>query len=129
MQKSISIVILALVLSAVAAAPVAAAPVAAGGPRECTLELQVPRTMPYGQTVTLHVSGLPGFGGVDIFTSRRNVTDEAHLFLIFGITEFDWVYQSYDPENPSPPLEPGLYRVHATDANGCEARTIFRVVR
>jgi hypothetical protein len=118
--------LLALMLLAALAMPVAAA-----RPADCTLTLEVPRTSAYGETVVLHVSGLTGIGGIDIFTSWRNRTEEAHLFLIPGITEFDFVYRAWGPpeEPPPPPLEPGTYRVHAVDATGCEATALFRVTR
>jgi hypothetical protein len=46
-----------------------------------------------------------------------------------GITEFDWIYQSWNPEEPLPPLEPGMHRVYAIDGTGCEAVTRYRVSR
>ena len=107
-----------------------AGPVVAVPHRDCGLQLDVPTTSDYGETVVLHVSGLTGIGGVDIFTSWRNRTEEAHLFLVPGITEFDFVYRWSPPEEePLPPLEPGTYRVHAVDATGCEAHALFRVTR
>jgi hypothetical protein len=108
-----------------------AAPVSAAPPPDCALRLDVDRVHAYGDTVVLHVSGLTGVGGIDIFTSWRNRTEEAHLFLIPGITEFDFVYRAWGPpeEPPPPPLEPGTYRVHAVDVTGCEVRTSFRVTR
>lgn len=120
---------LASVAMAAALLAASVAPVAAARPSDCPLRLDVPRVNESGDTVGLHVSGLPGIGGIDIFTKWRNVTDEAHLFLVFGITEFDFTYQSYDPEVPTVPLKPGMYRVHAIDANGCEAHASFRVTR
>ncbi len=106
----------------------AVTPVAAVRPAACTLQLDVPATSPYGDTVVLEVSGLTGIGGVDIFTSWRNRTEEAHLFLVPGITEFDFIYRWWAPEGEVlPPLEPGMYRGHAVDATGCEATTMFRV--
>lgn len=106
----------------------AATPVAAVRPNACTLQLDVPATSPYGDAVVLEVSGLTGIGGVDIFTSWRNRTEEAHLFLVPGITQFDFIYRWWAPEGEAlPPLELGTYRVHAVDATGCEATTMFRV--
>lgn len=106
-------------------------PAAAKPASECRLQLDVASVHAYGDTVVLHVSGLTGVGGIDIFTSWRNRTDEAHLFLVPGITEFDFVYPlpSIPGEEPEPPLEPGRYRVHAHDGTGCEARAGFRVSR
>lgn len=120
----------ALTLTLVAWAAMAG-PAAAGRPADCALTLEVPRTTEYGTQVVLHVSGLTGVGGIDIFTSWRNRVEEAHLFLVPGITEFDFIYRAWGPpeEPPLPPLEPGTYRVHAIDATGCEATTIFRVTR
>ena len=105
------------------------APAAAVRPSACALQLDVERVYEYGETVVLHVSGLTGVGGIDIFTSWRNRTDEANLFLVPGITEFDFTYGLPIPgEEPSPLVEPGLYRVHA-HALDCEATTRFRVAR
>lgn len=106
-----------------------AAPVAAASPRTCDLRLDVDPVNAYGETVVLHVSGLTGIGGIDIFTSWRNRTEEAHLFLVEGITEFDYLYRywSIPGEEPPPPLEPGHYRVHASDITGCEVHARFRV--
>jgi hypothetical protein len=108
-----------------------AAPASAARPSDCSLTLNVAPLHAYGDTVVMRVSGLPGIGGVDIFTSWRNRVEEAHLFLMFGITEFDFVYRAWGPpeEPPLPPLEPGRYRVHAVDATGCEATAAFRVAR
>lgn len=59
-----------------------------------------------------------------------NRTGEAHLFLVPGLTEFDFVYRWSLPEEPPlPPLEPGHHRVHAVDAAGCEATISFHVDR
>jgi hypothetical protein len=120
----------ALLLTVVALAAFAT-PATAARPTDCALTLDVPRTSEFGTTVVLHVSGLTGVGGIDIFTSWRNRVEEAHLFLVPGITEFDFIYRAWGPpeEPPLPPLEPGTYRVHAIDATGCEATTIFRVTR
>ena len=83
----------------------------------------------YGDTVVLHVSGITGVGGIDIFTTWRSRTEEAHLFLVEGITWFDYLYRywSVPGEEPLPPLEPGTYRVHAVDGTGREVHTSFRV--
>ena len=99
------------------------------GRRTCTLRLDVDPVNAYGETVVLHVSGMTGIGGIDNFTSWRNRTEEAHLFLVDGITEFDYLYRywSIPGEEPPPPLEPGHYRVHATDITGCEVHARFRV--
>jgi hypothetical protein len=107
------------------------APTTAARPSDCTLDLDVAPVHEYGETVVMHVSGLPGTGGVDIFTSWRNRVEEDHLFLIAGITEFDYIYRAWGPpeEPPLPPLEPGKHRVYAVDATGCEATTTFRVTR
>ncbi len=107
---------------------ITAAPAAAARPSSCTLQLDVHPVNTYGETVVLHVSGLTGVGGIDIFTSWRNRTEEAHLFLVEGITEFDYIYRfwSVPGEPPPPPLEPGVYRVHAEDIQ-CEVHTTFRV--
>jgi hypothetical protein len=105
-----------------------AAPVAAARPPDCTLRLDVERVHQVGEPVVIHVSGLTGKGGIDIFISWRNRTDEAHLFLVPGITEFDFVYPLAFPGEDPPLLDPGRYRVHATDI-ACEVRTGFRVVR
>jgi hypothetical protein len=109
---------------------ITATPVAAARPSDCTLQLDVDPVHAYGETVALHVSGLTGVGGIDIFTSWRNRTEEAHLFLIPGITEFDFLYRfwSVPGEPPPPPLEPGHYRIHAVDIQ-CEVHTSFRVTR
>jgi hypothetical protein len=108
---------------------ITATPVAAARPSNCTLQLDVEPVNAYGETVLLHVSGLTGIGGIDIFTAWRNRTEEAHLFLVEGITEFDYLYRywSIPGEDPEPPLEPGQYRVHAVDVTGCEVQTRFRV--
>ena len=108
---------------------ITATPVAAARPSNCTLQLDVEPVNAYGETVVLHVSGLTGIGGIDIFTAWRNRTEEAHLFLVEGITEFDYLYRywSIPGEEPEPPLEPGQYRVHAVDVTGCEVHTRFRV--
>lgn len=122
-RRAIAALALVAVLTVAAATPVAAA-----RPADCTLQLDVPPTSPYGETVVLEVSGLTGIGGIDIFTSWRNRTEEAHLLLVPGITEFDFMYRAWAPEGEVlPPLEPGTYRVHAVDATGCEATTMFRV--
>ena len=65
-----------------------------------------------------------------VFTSWRNRTEEDHLFLIPGLTEFDYIYRfwSVPGEPPPPPLEPGHYRAHAEDIQ-CEVHTSFRVTR
>ena len=108
---------------------ITAAPAAAAQPPTCDLQLDVDPVNAYGEQVVLHVSGLTGIGGIDIFTTWRNRTEEAHLFLMEGVTEFDYLYRywSIPGEEPEPPLEPGHYRVHATDVTGCEVRTAFRV--
>ena len=118
-------VALALVLTVLSASPVAAAQ-----PSSCSLRLDVDPVHAYGDTVVIHVSGLTGVGGIDIFTSWRNRTEEDHLFLVPGITEFDYRYRSWSApgEPPPPPLEPGHYRVHAEDI-ACEVHTSFRVTR
>jgi hypothetical protein len=123
-------IVRALVAAAVGAVLVTA-PVSAGPPEGCPLTLDVAPVHAHGETVVLHVSGLPGVGGIDIFTSWHNRVEEAHLFLMFGVTEFDFVYRAWGPpeEPPLPPLEPGRYRVHAVDATGCEATAAFRVTR
>ena len=110
---------------------VTATPVAAARPSTCTLTLDVAPVHEFGDTVVIHVSGLTGVGGIDIFTTWRNRVEEAHLFLIPGITEFDFIYRAWGPpeEPPPPPLEPGMYRVHAVDFTGCEVHTLFRVTR
>lgn len=107
-----------------------ATPAAAEPASECSLQLDVARVHAYGETVAIHVSGLTGVGGIDIFTSWRNRTEEDHLFLVPGITEFDYLYRfwSIPGEPPPPPLEPGHYRVHAVDIQ-CEVHTSFRVTR
>lgn len=96
----------------------------------CALELDVDPLHAYGETVVIHVSGLTGVGGIDIFTSWRNRTEEDHLFLVPGITEFEYTYRAWSvPGEPPPaPLEPGNYRVHAADI-ACEVHTRFRVTR
>ena len=105
-----------------------AAPVAAARPSNCSLQLDVDPVNAYGETVVIHVSGLTGVGGIDIFTTWRNRTEEDHLFLVPGITEFDYIYRAWSVpgEPPPPPLEPGTYRVHAEDIQ-CEVHTRFRV--
>lgn len=110
---------------------VTAAPVGAARPADCSLQLDVDPVHAYGDTVVLHVSGLTGVGGIDIFTAWRNRTEEAHLFLVEGITDFDYLYRywSVPGEEPLPPLEPGTYRVHAVDGTGCEVHASFRVAR
>ena len=107
-----------------------AAPAAAARPSDCGLRLDVEPVHSYGETVVIHVSGLTGVGGIDIFTTWRNRTEEDHLFLMPGITEFDYIYRfwSVPGEPPPPPLEPGMYRVHAQDIQ-CEVHTSFRVTR
>lgn len=107
-----------------------ATPASAARPSDCGLRLDVQPIHAYGETVVLRVSGLTGVGGIDIFTSWRNRTEEDHLFLVPGITEFDYVYRSWSVpgEPPPPPLEPGHYRVHAVDIQ-CEVHTSFRVRR
>jgi hypothetical protein len=109
---------------------ITATPVAAARPSDCALQLDVDPINAYGQTVVLHVSGLTGVGGIDIFTSWHNRTEEAHLFLVPGITEFDYLYRFWSgpDEPPPPPLEPGHYRIHAVDIQ-CEVHTSFRVTR
>lgn len=109
---------------------ITATPVAAARPSDCTLNLDVEPVHAYGETVVVQVSGLTGVGGIDIFTSWHNRAEEAHLFLIPGITEFDYVYRlwSVPGEPPPPPLEPGHYRIHAVDIQ-CEVHTSFRVTR
>lgn len=104
-----------------------ATPAAAARP-DCSLRLDVDAVYASGEPVVLHVSGLTGVGGIDIFVSWRNRTDEFHLFLVPGITEFDFVYPLALPEEEPPALEPGRYRVHADDI-ACEARAGFRVTR
>jgi len=118
--------ILTSILAGLLAGTVLVAPAVAA--RGCTLALDVPARSAYGETVVLHVSGLSGVGGIDIFTQHRRVVDEQHLFLVPGITEFDMIYR-WQPEGfpPLPPLEPGHYVVHAVDAFGCVARTTFHV--
>jgi len=108
---------------------ITAAPAAAAPPPTCGLQLDDDPVNAYGEQVVLHVSGLTGIGGIDIFTAWRNRTEEAHLFLMEGVTEFDYLYRywSIPGEEPPPPLEPGHYRVHATDVTGCEVHTAFRV--
>jgi hypothetical protein len=103
-------------------------PVAAARPSSCALNLDVARVHEYGETVVIHVSGLTGVGGIDIFTTWRSRTEEDHLFLVPGITEFDYIYRfwSVPGEPPPPPLEPGTYRVHAEDIQ-CEVHARFRV--
>lgn len=105
-----------------------ATPVAAARPSSCSLQLDVDPVNAYGETVVIHVSGLTGVGGIDIFTTWRNRTEEDHFFLIPGITEFDYIYRfwSVPGEPPPPPLEPGIYRVHAEDIQ-CDVHTRFRV--
>lgn len=105
-------------------------PTSGAAPSECGLRLDVDPVHAYGDTVVIHVSGLTGVGGIDIFTSWRNRTEEDHLFLVPGITEFDYIYRAWSVpgEPPPPPLEPGHYRVHATDI-ACEVHTSFRVTR
>ena len=61
---------------------ITATPVAAARPSDCTLQLDVDPVNAYGETVVLHVSGLTGVGGIDIFTTWRNRTEEAHLCLV-----------------------------------------------
>ena len=109
---------------------ITATPVAAARPSDCTLQLDVDPVNAFGETVVLHVSGLTGVGGIDIFTTWRNRTEEAHLFLVPGITEFDFPYRfwSVPGEPPPPPLEPGHYRIHAVDIQ-CEVHASFRVTR
>jgi hypothetical protein len=105
-------------------------PVSAARPSDCALRIDVDPVYAFGDRVVLHVSGLTGVGGIDIFTTWRNRTEEAHLFLFPGITEFDFVYRAWGPpeEPPPPPLEPGHYRIHATDIQ-CEVHASFRVTR
>ncbi len=107
---------------------ITATPAAAARPTDCSLQLDVDPVNAFGETVVLHVSGLTGVGGIDIFTSWRNRTEEAHLFLVPGITEFDFIYRFWavPEEPPPPPLEPGHYRIHAVDIQ-CEVHTSFRV--
>lgn len=113
----------------VALAAVSVMPVAAARPSDCPLRLDVAPTHQYGEQVVLHVSGLTGIGGIDIFTRWHNRQEEAHLFLIPGITEFDFIYRAWGPDGETlPPLEPGFYRVHANDLQ-CEVHASFRVVR
>ena len=104
---------------------------AAARATDCDLTLEAEKSYAYGETVAVHVSGLPGFGGVDIFTHRGRWTEEAHYFLMEGTTEFDHVYGMWGPpeQEPLPPLEPGHYVVHATSTDGCEVRTTFHVWR
>ena len=106
----------------------ATTPVAAARPSNCTLHLDVDPVHGYGETVVIHVSGLTGVGGIDIFTTWRHRTEEDHLFLMPGITEFDYIYRfwSIPGEPPPPPLAPGTYRIHAEDIQ-CEVHTSFRV--
>jgi hypothetical protein len=119
----------AFVAIAVLAFGLAVTPAAAAGPPDCALRLAVERVHATGDPVVIHISGLTGVGGIDIFISWRNRTDEFHLFLVPGITEFDFVYPMTVPgEEPPPALDPGRYRVHATDV-ACEVRTGFRVSR
>ncbi len=103
-------------------------PVAAGGSDDCDLTLEVDRTYAYGETVVVHVSGLPGVGGIDIYTRHGRLVDEAHYFLFPGTTEFDHTYGPTSPEEELIPLEPGHYIVEA-HAFGCDARTTFHVTR
>lgn len=117
-----------LIALAVTTLLLSASPVAATRPPECTLRLELDRTYTAGEPVIMHVSGLTGVGGIDIFVTWRNRTDEAHLFLVPGITEFDFIYPMSLPGEELPLLSPGRYRVHATDI-ACEVRTGFRVVR
>lgn len=49
------------------------APTTAARPSDCTLDLDVAPIHEYGETVVMHVSGLPGTGGVDIFTPTQTV--------------------------------------------------------
>lgn len=119
---------LKLVALAVTAVLLAATPAAGARPPDCTLHLEVDRVQISGEAVVIHLSGLTGFGGIDIFITWRNRTDEAHLFLVPGITEFDFVYPMAFPGEDPPVLEPGRYRVHATDI-ACEVRNGFRVTR
>ena len=109
---------------------ISATPAAAARPADCALRLDVDSVHAYGETVVIHVSGLTGVGGIDIFTSWRNRTEEDHLFLFPGTTEFDYIYHfwSVPGEPPPPPLEPGHYRVHAEDIQ-CEVHTSFRVTK
>lgn len=120
----------AALLGAILALGTFASPALAAPGQGCSLQLDVDPVHAYGDTVVIHVSGLTGVGGIDIFTTWRNRTEEDHLFLMPGITEFDYVYRVwYIPgEPPPPPLEPGHYRVHAEDIQ-CEVHTSFRVTR
>lgn len=119
----------ASVLAALLAATVLVAP-AAAAPHSCSLQLDVPARNAYGDTVVLHVSGLTGIGGLDIYTRRHRMVAEMHLFLVPGLTELDITYQWAPPELPPlPPLEPGHFVVEAVDAFGCVARTTFHVDR
>lgn len=117
-----------LAVAALAVLLLTAGPSAAARPLACTLRLETDAVHASGEPVVIHVSGLTGVGGIDIFISWRNRTDEAHLFLVPGITAFDFVYPVAFPGEEPPRLEPGRYRVHATDV-ACEARTGFRVTR
>jgi hypothetical protein len=114
------------VLALLTALLIIATPAAAAPPSACGLSLQVDPVHTSGERVVLHVSGLTGVGGIDIFISRRNRTDEFHLFLVPGITEFDFVYPLVLPGEEPLTLDAGRYRIHATDIV-CEVRTGFRV--
>ena len=115
------------VLAAIVAGAALAAPTAAA-PSGCTLDLSAPARSAYGDSVVLHVSGLTGIGGLDVYTRHRRMVEEMHLFLVPGLTELEITYQWAPPELPPlPPLEPGHYVVHAVDAFGCVARATFHV--
>jgi hypothetical protein len=110
------------------AATALVAPVAAATPPDCSLALDVPARNAYGDTVVMHVSGLTGIGGLDVYTRRHRLVYEMHLLLVPGLTEFDFTYQWSPPELPPlPPLEPGHYVVEAVYGFGCVARTTFHV--
>lgn len=124
MRKLISSSLLVLVLTeATLAGPAAAAQ------SGCTLDLSVMARTAYGDEVVLHVSGLTGIGGIDVYTRHGRMVEEMHLFLVPGLTELDITYRWAPPELPPlPPLEPGHYVVHAVDAFDCAARATFHVV-
>jgi len=96
---------------------------------DCSLSLSVPRYNTYGDTVSIEISGLTGFGGVDVYTRHKVTASESHILLVPGTTTFTFTYQWSPPEFPPlPPLDPGHYVVHAVDGV-CVARTTFHVDR